>query len=289
MNKKSLFRGVTCAFTSTTLLGAFSLALSSQEAAGEVPQGNYAGRPADQASALSELQLSPSDPNALLERVRQSAKAAYSDLKNFVCREEITRFRGNARKPQGQQVDVITSVVSYDRSGEHYSEIYQNNKPLPQIRGLSGAWSEGEYGTLLGETIKALQSKPVRFSSYAVLDGKTAAVYTFDYSPEDSPWEIQILGNHYSIPFRGQVWASPETGDILQIDRIAEEAPLRTGISGVNWSVSFGVRQMEGRSFRLPLKGIYSVSYNESGRHEWNVMAFSEYKRYGSEVVVHFE
>ncbi len=289
MNNKSFLRGVAYAFTSTTLLGVFSLTLSSKEAAGETSPDTHLAANSQQLQVHSDLSIPSDSPNTLLERILQSAKGAYSDLTNFVCREEIARFRGNTRKPAGQRVDFITSVVSYDNNKEHYSEIYQNNKPLSQIRGISGAWSEGEYGTLLGETIKALQSRPVRFNSYASLDGVPAAVYTFNYAAEDSPWEIDILGHQYNLPFRGQVWASPTTGDILQIDRIAEEAPFQTGISGVNWSVSFGTRQMEGKSFRLPTKGIYSVSYNESGRHEWNVMAFSGYKKYGSDVVVHFE
>jgi hypothetical protein len=225
-----------------------------------------------------------------LDRVILSASRVYNDLISFVCREQIERFRGNSRSPQGRKVDVITSTVSYDSDAEHYSDIYLNNKPLNQIRGLSGAWSEGDYGTLLGETLKALKSKPVRFISFGTLDGVSAAVYRFDYSTDDSPWEMEVSGRHYFLPFKGQIWVSPTTGDVLRVDRIADEVPNATGIAGVNWSVSFGAQPgPEGTSFRLPTKAVYSVSYLDTGRHEWNLIAFSGYKRYGAEVVVHFQ
>jgi hypothetical protein len=218
-----------------------------------------------------------------------SASQAYEDLKNFVCREDIERFKGNSRNPAGRKLDVITSTVSYDRDAEHYTDIYQNNKPLNQIRGLPGAWSEGEYGTLLGETLKALRSRKIASVASAPLEGSPALVYSFDYSAEDSPWEIEVSGHHYFLPFRGQVWASPVTGAVLRIDRIATNVPEQTGIAGVNWSVSFGTQTADQRPFWLPTKAVYSVSYLDGGRHEWNLIAFSGYRRYGSEVVVRFQ
>ena len=227
-------------------------------------------------------------PVALLDRVRASAERVFADLTNFVCGEQIERFRGSAHNPEGHRVDVITSQVSYFGNVEHYSDIFQNSKPLRQIDSLSGAWSEGEYGTILRETVTALRSRAIKFIAFSRLENKTAAVYGFDYGPADSPWDIAVSGSHYAIPFHSQVWASPETGNILRIDRIARDVPEETGIVGVNWAVMFGPKQADGKTFWLPTKGVYSVSYLNSDRHEWNEIAFSGYKRYSSEVVVRF-
>jgi hypothetical protein len=227
-------------------------------------------------------------PSELLGRVRVSAEHVYKALTNFVCHEEIERYRGNAHNPMGHKVDVITTEVSYSSDSERYAEIFQNNKPLSQIGELSGAWSEGEYGTVLRETIKALESRTVKFVSFSILEGKPAAVFSFDYTAGDSPWDIAVAGTHYTLPFHGQVWASPVSGDILRIDRIAHDVPAGTGISGVNWAVMFGPMQADAKTFWLPVKGVYSVSYVNSDRHEWNQIAFSGYKHYGSDVVVHF-
>lgn len=249
------------------------------------------GYPATQSNQTANV---PADgirmpsPTDLLTKVRASAEQVFANLINFVCSEQIDRFRGSAHNPSGHKIDVITSKVSYTNDAEHYSDIHQNNKPLSQIGGLSGAWSEGEYGTVLSDTVKALRSRTIKFVSFSMLEGKTAAVYRFDYSAADSPWDIAVSGSHYSLPFHGQIWVSPATGDILRIDRIAYDVPVQTGISGVNWAVMFGPTTADGKTFWLPSKGVYSVSYLNSDRHEWNELAFSDYKHFGSDVVVHF-
>jgi hypothetical protein len=234
--------------------------------------------------------VSESVPAAdLLGRIALSAGRLYDNLISFVCREDIERFKGNAHNPQGHRVDVITSAVSYGTDAEHYSEIVRNNKPLDRISGLSGAWSEGEYGTVLGDTLKAVRSHRIRFVSYSSYGGAQAAVYGFEYSADDSPWEIAVAGRHYFLPFHGQIWASPATGDVLRIIRVADDVPSQTGISGVNWAVEFGPQTADGKTFWLPARAVYSVSYPDAGRHEWNLIAFSGYRRYGSEVIVHFQ
>ena len=226
---------------------------------------------------------------SLLDRVIDSASQMYNDLTNFVCREDIERYKGSSHNPAGRKLDLITSTVSYDRDAEHYTDIYQNNKRLNRIRGLSGAWSEGEYGTLLGETLKALQSGKIGSISPSTLDGVPAVVYSFDSSADDSPWDIDVAGRHYSLAFRGQVWVSPATAQVLRVDRIATDIPERIGIAVINWSVSFGMQTADKRAFWLPTKAVYSVSYLEECRREWNLIAFSGYRRYGSDVVVRFE
>jgi len=260
---------------------------AAQESSARVLSAGYPAASGQANSAAPNSGTMPS-PAALLDRVRVSAERVFADLTNFVCGEQIERFRGSAHNPSGHRVDVISSQVSYVSNSEHYSDIFQNKKPLRQIGSLSGAWSEGEYGTILRETIAALRSRAIKFIAFSTLEGKTAAVYSFDYTSADSPWDIAVSGSHYPVPFRGQVWASPETGNILRIDRIARNVPVETGISGVNWAVMFGPKQADGKMFWLPSKGVYSVSYVNSDRHEWNEIAFSDYKRYSSDVVVHF-
>jgi hypothetical protein len=265
--------------TSAILLGAFAVPFFAGVARGESSPGSTA-------SVAAQAQLSSTD---LLDRIIISAFQVYEDLINFVCHEDIERYKGSAHSLTGHKLDVITSTVSYDRDAEHYTDIYQNNKPLSRIRGLEGAWSEGEYGTLLGETLRALKSKNPVSVSYSSLNGAPAVVYCFDYSADDSPWEIEVSGHHYFLPFRGQLWASPDTGTVLRVDRIATDVPQQTGIAGVNWYVAFGPQTADQRTFWLPTRAVYSVSYLEGGRREWNLIAFSGYRRYGSDVVVRFQ
>jgi hypothetical protein len=273
--------------TSAVFVGVLGFTcLSRNASAGIGPDaGNTVSRQPNTSSIGPDSLPSPD----LLGNITLSAGRLYDSLISFVCREDIERFKGNVHNPQGHKVDVITSTVSYGTDAEHYSDIFRNNKPLDRISGLSGAWSEGEYGTLLGDTLKALKSRNVRFVSYSSFDEAPAAVYGFEYSTDDSPWEIAVAGRHYFLPFHGQIWASPATGDVLRIVRVAEGVPSQTGILGVNWAVEFGPQTADGKTFWLPARAVYSVSYPDAGRHEWNLIAFSGYRRYGSEVIVHFQ
>jgi hypothetical protein len=286
-NRFGLFTGFAWRHSPAALLFISVALCTAREGSARVLSAGYPAN-ANQANATPSNGGARPSPVELLDRVRASAERVFADLTNFVCGEQIERFRGSAHNPAGHRVDVITSQVSYVSNAEHYSDIFQNNKPLRQIGSLSGAWSEGEYGTILRETITALRSRAIKFIAFSMLEGQPAAVYSFEYTSADSPWDIAISGSHYTVPFRGQVWASPGTGNILRIDRIARNVPVETGIAGVNWAVMFGPRQADGKTFWLPSKGVYSVSYLNSDRHEWNEIAFSDYKRYSSDVVVHF-
>lgn len=152
----------------------------------------------------------------LLSRARQSANEVYESLSSFVCRENIERFKGASHDVKGHRVDRITSMVSYENDIEHYTEILQNKKERLRIAGMSGAWTEGEYGTFLREARKTLNSRPLELLPGSVVDGAPAAVFMFDANDHDSPWDFATAERHYVLPFRGQIWVSPETGEILQ-------------------------------------------------------------------------
>lgn len=245
--------------------------------------GVHDGTPPASTSSASGVSgpVTPSLKEAF-DRMRNSIRQQYASLKDFTCKEQIERYRGSVRNPRSHKIDVITSQLSYHGDSEHYANIRQNDKPLNEIGSLSGAWSQGEYGTILHETMKALDSRVVTFVSFHDLDGAAAAVYSFDYTATDSPWDISVGGTHYSVPFLCQIWASASTGDVMRIERIAHDVPPSTGISVVNWAAVFGPTSVDGKILWLPAKAIYSVSYLNSDRHDWNQIAFSEYKPVGT-------
>lgn len=260
-------------YISTMVLVILTLSTVQFSAAKSVPSeastANPSGRGGKALPSLTEI----------LGRLRASTEQTYVDLTHFVCKERIERYRGEARNPHGHKIDVIMSQVIYDHDSEQYTDLRQNGKPLSRIDALSGAWSHGEYGTVLRETINGLNSRAVNFVSFSVLGGKRAAVYTFDYGVSDSPWDILVAGTHYKMPFHCQIWASVTTGALLRIERITHDVPSLIGISAVNWAVEFGSISVNGKVLWLPHRAIYSVSYPNCDCHYWNQIQFSEYRR----------
>jgi hypothetical protein len=225
----------------------------------------------------------------LLARVRLANELLYSGLQNFVCNERIERYRGPLSSTDGHRIDTVTSKVSFENGVEHYTEIFQNNRSRSRISNISGAWSEGEFGTLLRQTQALLGSEIVLFRMNTELNGAPVMLYRFEVSEEDSPWDLEVDSRHYHIPFRTDVWVSPSSGQILKIERTSTAMPLETRISQLQWSVGLETVELNGRSWLLPKTGEYAVSYEESHRREWNLMSFSEYRRYGSQVALSFD
>ena len=228
-------------------------------------------------------------PQDLLDRAREANQQLYSDLESFVCNEEMVRYKGPLGSATGRQIDTVSTRVSFENGEEHYTLIRRNNSPRGSISSLDGAWSEGEYGTLLRQTQLLLQTQPVTFLRNEEVEGAPAALFAFDVPETESPWDLAVAGQHFRVPFRSDVWVSRDSGQIVKIERRSTTLSSASRVSEVRWSVVLAPVDMNGRSWLLPRSGEYSVSYEEAGEREWNVMQFSNYHRYGSEASLRFE
>lgn len=237
---------------------------------------------------LPGTDTAPTPGRDLLARAQLENELLYTDLQSFVCNESIQRYRGPLDSDTGRPVDTVTAKVSFEDGVERYSDIFQNRRARPSLSSIPGAWSEGEFGTLLRQTHALLGTQTVKLKGDSTMDDQAAAIYTIDVDAQDSPWSLMISGRPYKIPFRTDVWVSRETGRILQIERTSTSIPPGMGISELRWSVKLDPVQLSDKTWLLPKSGEYEVQYADSKRREWNVMTFSDYQRYGSRVILHF-
>jgi hypothetical protein len=224
----------------------------------------------------------------LIARAELENELVYTDLKSFVCNEQIQRYKGTLDGDRVHQIDTVTSKVSFENGVERYSDIRQNNHQRAAMSSLPGAWSEGEFGTLLRQTRALLGTATATLKEQSDLDGTPAAEYAIQVSEADSPWNLVIASHNYSIPFETDVWISKTTGQILKIERVSSEMPPETGISELRWSVNLEPIQVDEKTWLLPRTGSYVVTYMNLNRKEWNVMNFSGYRRYGAQTILHF-
>jgi len=225
---------------------------------------------------------------ALLELVRQVNRQTFATLESFVCNEEMRRFKGRISSSGGRQIDTVTTTVSFENGYEQYSAIHQNDHARAAISAIGGAWSTGEFGTLLRQTGDLLKVFPVEFEAYTDLDGTPAAVYAMEIAAPDSPWDLQVRSDHYRVPFRTEIWVSRATGEILKLARTSTGIAPGLGISKIEWSITLRRVELNGKTWMLPNTGEYTVLYDESGRREWNELTFTAYRHYGSEVALRF-
>ena len=255
-------------------------------ASGDVPASvrsvDEINRPLNTTSvAKSDIQI--------LERARAANDDVYASLQSFVCNEEINRFKGSLNGQVAHPLDTVTAKLSFERGIEQYTNVQQNSHPKSGLSSLPGAWSEGEFGTLLLQTQQLLTTQKVDFENFGNVKGEQAAVYHFDVAAEDSPWDLAVSGHHYRLPFRTNVWISVNTGEILRIERATLSIASETRISGIEWGITLDHVALNGKDWLLPATGTYAVLYNESKHREWNQISFTGYHRYGAETALKFE
>lgn len=224
----------------------------------------------------------------LVARAQLENELLYTDVQSFVCAEHMQRYRGSLDARTGNPIDVVTARVSFAGGVERYSDIHENNMLRASMSSVPGAWSEGEFGTLLRQTHALLATAPLVSRGEATFENRPAAMYRMTVRAEDSPWDLMIGGESFKIPFRTDVWVAKHTGQILRIERTSTAMPPGMGISQLRWSVTLEPVTLDGKTWLLPKTGKYEVAYASSKRRDWNEMTFSDYQRYGSRAILHF-
>jgi hypothetical protein len=255
------------------------LAGSLQASEADVVKGVASAR-ADRAAESIEFQL--------LSRASEANTNLYANLESFVCKEQIERFRGKGRRDRAHYLDTISGKLSFENGLVRYADLRLKDQPLSTMATMEGAWSEGEFDTLLKQTEQLLRTQKPVFESWSKVGEVPAGLYHFDVSEQDSPWDLEVSARHYTIPFRTEVWIARSSGEIMRIVRTSDDIPSELHIQEITWGVTLTPVSLNGVEWLLPGSGEYQVVYGSGTRREWNTMTFSEYQRYGAEVAVRY-
>jgi hypothetical protein len=223
-----------------------------------------------------------------LDQAASINRDLYASLESFVCREQMERYRGKLSSQSGHLVDVISAKVSLENGTEHYSDLWQKNRNLRDLAELDGAWSEGEFGTLLKQTEQLLRTQHIAYESEGSVTGRPALIFRLDIPADSSPWDLAVGGQHYKIPFIMRVWIARDSKKILKIVRASTEVPGALRISEIDWAVTLAPVELSGKVWLLPSSGEYQVGYRDTDRREWNEMKFFDYHHYAAEATLRF-
>ena len=252
-----------------------------------VPSGSTPDLEEFSSSASALPQLSKADFD-LLDKAQIENEKLYNSLQSFVCDETIERSHAALDLRSVRRVDTLTARVSFENGTERYTDVRSNNRARASISHLNGAWSEGEFGTLLRQTRELLNSQQVLFVDSVVINGAPATRFEFEVPESESPWNLIVEGHSYRVPFRTVVAIDNTSGRILEVHRTSTSMPAETRISELQWSVRLDSVNVNRAQWLLPVSGEYSVLYAEENRREWNRLEFSNYHRYGSEVALRY-
>jgi hypothetical protein len=258
------------------------------------------GKPAARASSTTSDDASPpvrakpappANPHmALIEQAREAAATFLESLPNYVCQEQTTRYISETRQPSWNVVDVVSAEVVYDDHQESYRNLQINGRPTKKSPEDSGAWSTGEFGTILGNLFAPQSATEFKYVQEDSIAHRAASVFDFKVQRVRSSWKIWVPGQYVVPSYKGSVWIDKQTGQALRIEMQAREVPEAFPEVTVETAVDYDTISLgTADKFLLPVHAEALSCWRNSNDCQRNVIEFRNYHKFEGESVIKFE
>jgi hypothetical protein len=226
----------------------------------------------------------------VVKRAQETALEFTETLPNYVCQEMVTRFYSEVSPPNWQPQDVVSVDVVYEAGKEDYRNLKINGKPVKKGAEESGAWSTGEFGTVLVDLFSPATSADFRYRREARTAGVLASVYDFQVERENSHWLVRTGGQSYKPAYRGSVWIDPKTARVLRIEMQSRNMPEEFPLDKVESATDYEYIRIGGsQQFLLPVHSETLSCQRGTSRCSRNNIDFRNYHKYSGEASVEFE
>jgi hypothetical protein len=263
-----------------------------EDAAPPAPQKSVSAS-ATPASAATE-RSAPAAPamntrQAFIEKARAAAAAYVAGLPNYVCQEMTTRYVSETRQPNWQVIDVVSAEVVYENRKESYRNLAINGKPTKKKPEETGAWSSGEFGTILRNLFEPGTDADFRYAEDDTIARRPASVYKFAVERLRSSWKIWVPGQYILPAYKGSIWVDKENANALRIEMQAQEIPEEFPRIAVESAVDFDYITLGGtEKFLLPVRAEVLSCARGSNECERNVIEFRNYHKFTGESTIKF-
>ena len=226
---------------------------------------------------------------AFVEKARGVAAAYVEGLPNYICQELTTRYASETRVPSWQVIDVVSAEVVYENRKESYRNLMINGKPLKKKPEETGAWSTGEFGTILRNLFEPGTDADFRYAEDDTIARRAAAVYKFGVDRPRSSWKIWVPGQYILPAYKGSIWIDKETANVLRIEMQAQEIPEEFPRIAVETAVDFDYITLgTPEKFLLPVHAEVLSCSRGSNECERNVIEFRNYHKFTGESTIKY-
>ncbi len=206
-------------------------------------------------------------------------------LRDIVMHKEVTRFSSAGGRTR--RLDEFDASVEMADGVDHFEWLRHNGRPWSGAERMPGAWSFGEFATVLRISREALDNPSVRLVPADDAD-EPAVTAAFHYPASSARWFVSVGSHVYWLDFQGAIRISTATGEVQGISWISAAPARESGIRQVERTVRFARADVGGETWLLPEYAEYRVVHSGS-RVEWNAARFNDAARYRSLVTVKFE
>jgi hypothetical protein len=227
---------------------------------------------------------------ALIDQAREAAASFLEGLPNYVCQEQTTRYVSETRQPSWNVVDVVSAEVVYDDHQESYRNLQINGRPTKKSPEDSGAWSTGEFGTILGNLFAPQSATEFKYVQDETLSHRSTSLFDFKVARVRASWKIWVPGQYIMPAYKGSVWIDKQTGQVLRIEMQAKEVPEAFPEISVETAVDYDTISLgSADKFLLPVHAEALSCWRNSNECQRNVIEFRNYHKFEGESVIKFE
>ena len=241
------------------------------------------------------------EQGAILDEVRQYVANYDSTLPDFICTER--EFRNIAPRPgthgthtgsepSFQQMDTITSKVTYFNHKEEKKAFLQGSKPIiTEYASLGGTTSTGDFGERLRTLFEPATEARFEWSHWATL--RTRLTMAFDFKVEQSRSKLTISAKDESREARatpayyGKVFVDAETRAVTRLEIHADDLPPDFPVKRAMELLDYKYTDISGQQFLLPYSG--EVHLDGSDVLSKNMLVFQGYRKYSAESAISYD
>jgi hypothetical protein len=226
----------------------------------------------------------------LIRKATDAALDFTEGLPSYVCQEMMARYQSETKPARFQALDVLTINLVYENGKEDYRDLQINGRPTKKtLEESGGAWSTGEFGTVLIDLFSPATSADFRYQRESRTAGITAKLYDFNVKREGSHWDVKIGSQSFSPAYRGSAWIDPQTGRVLRIEKEGYGFPDSFPVDHVESATDYQyVRLGDARQYLLPVHAENLMCQRGSDICSKIVIDFRNYHKYSGESTITF-
>lgn len=227
---------------------------------------------------------------AFVEKARVVAASYIQGLPNYICQEVVTRYVSESRQPNWRALDIVSADLVYENHKESYRNLQINGKASKKAPEETGAWSTGEFGTVLGSLFDSGTDADFEYREDDTIAHRSASVYRFEVTRPHSNWKIWVPGQYILPAYKGSIWIDKQTASVLRIEMQAVDIPEQFPEISVESAVDYDYISLgSAEKFLLPVRAEALDCARDSNVCERNTIEFRNYHKFTGESTITFD
>ncbi|HEX4274134.1 MAG TPA: hypothetical protein VHZ74_02210 [Bryobacteraceae bacterium] len=228
----------------------------------------------------------------VIDKAREAASSFSETLPNYIVKQFTTRYQTEAARggqTSWRAIDTVSADVVSEGAKETYKNVLVNGKTPKEDVEKSGAWSTGEFSSLLLDILSPETDADFHNRRSTTIVNRGA--YRYDYSVEqvNSHWHVYAAAESYRPEYTGTIWIDKETSRVLRIELSGRNMPKAFPLDTVESAVDYDFVLIGDGKFLLPIHSESLSCERGTSICSRNVIDFRNYRKFGADTSITFE